>query len=136
MAQIIGVENATSNKQTVYDPTYGSGSLLLKVADVAPVKISIYGQEIDLNVANLAKMNMILHGRPDAEIAQGNTLANPKFLNDDGSLKTFDFAVANPPFSQKNWRNGVNPENDPYHRFDDGIPPAKNGDYAFSASFY
>ncbi len=135
MAQIIGVENATSNKQTVYDPTCGSGSLLLKVADVARVKISIYGQEIDLNVANLAKMNMILHGRPDAEIAQGNTLANPKFLNDDGSLKTFDFAVANPPFSQKNWKNGVSPENDPYHRFDDGIPPAKNGDYAFLLHF-
>ncbi len=135
MAKIIGAENATSNKQTVYDPTCGSGSLLLKVADEAPVKISIYGQEIDPNVVNLAKMNMILHGRPDAEIAKGNTLANPKFLNDDGSLKTFDFAVANPPFSQKNWKNGVNPENDPYHRFDDGIPPAKNGDYAFLLHF-
>ncbi len=131
MAKIIGVENATSPDQTAYDPTCGSGSLLLKVADEASVAITLYGQEIDINVANLARMNMILHGRPDAVIEQGNTLSNPKFKNKDGFLKTFDFAVANPPFSQKNWMDGVDPENDPYHRFDDGIPPAKNGDYAF-----
>lgn len=131
MAKIIGVENANSPDQTAYDPTCGSGSLLLKVADEAPVEISLYGQEIDINVANLARMNMILHGKPYAVIEQGNTLSNPKFKNKDGSLKTFDFAVANPPFSQKNWMNGLVPENDPYHRFDDGIPPAKNGDYAF-----
>jgi len=131
MAKIIGVEKTTSPEQSAYDPTCGSGSLLLKVADEAPVDISLYGQEIDIAVANLARMNMILHSKPDAVIEQGNTLSNPKFKNEDGSLKTFDFAVANPPFSQKNWMNGVDPENDPYHRFDDGIPPAKNGDYAF-----
>jgi len=130
MAKIIGVEKATSADQTAYDPTCGSGSLLLKVADEAPVDISIYGQEIDLAVANLARMNMIMHGKPDAVIEQGNTLSNPKF-RDGESLKTFDFAVANPPFSQKNWMNGFAPENELYHRFDDGIPPAKNGDYAF-----
>lgn len=130
MAKIIGVENATSPDQTAYDPTCGSGSLLLKVADEAPVDISLYGQEIDIAVANLARMNMIMHGRPDAVIEQGNTLSNPKFKDGD-KLKTFDFAVANPPFSQKNWMNGVNVENDPYHRFDYGIPPAKNGDYTF-----
>lgn len=135
MAKIIGVEKATSPDQTAYDPTCGSGSLLLKVADEAPVKISLYGQEIDINVANIARMNMILHGRPDAEIAQGNTLSHPKFKNPDGSLKTFDFAVANPPFSQKNWMDGVNVKNDQYHRFDDGVPPAKNGDYAFLLHF-
>lgn len=130
MAQIIGVEKAISPDQTAYDPTCGSGSLLLKVGDEAPVDISLYGQEIDIAVANLARMNMIMHGKPDAVIEQGNTLSNPKFKK-DGRLKTFDFAVANPPFSQKNWMNGVDAENDPYHRFDDGIPPAKNGDYAF-----
>lgn len=130
MARIIGVENATSPDQTAYDPTCGSGSLLLKVADEAPVDISIYGQEYDISVANLARMNMIMHGKPDAVIEQGNTLSNPKFKDGD-RLKTFDFAVANPPFSQKNWMDGIDPENDPYHRFDDGIPPAKNGDYAF-----
>lgn len=135
MAKIIGVEKATSPEQSAYDPTCGSGSLLLKVADEAPVPISLYGQEIDISVANLARMNMILHGRPDAEIEQGNTLSNPKFKNPDGSLKTFDFAVANPPFSQKNWMDGVDPENDPYRRFEDGIPPAKKGDYAFLLHF-
>jgi len=134
MARIIGVEKVTSAAQTAYDPTCGSGSLLLKVAVQAKeetgIEISLYGQEIDPDVANLAKMNMIMHGMPTAEIEKGNTLANPKFL-DNGKLKTFDFAVANPPFSQKNWMNGVDPQNDPYKRFEDGIPPAKNGDYAF-----
>jgi len=134
MAQIIGVENVTSPSQTAYDPTCGSGSLLLKVAveakEATGIEISLYGQDIDIDVANLARMNMIMHGIPDAVIIQGNTLANPKFL-EDGKLKIFDFAVANPPFSQKNWMNGVDPENDSYHRFEDGIPPAKNGDYAF-----
>lgn len=125
MAKIIGIENANSPDQTAYDPTCGSGSLLLKVADEAPVEISLYGQEIDIDVANLARMNMILHGKPDAVIEQGNTLSDPKFKNKDGSLKTFDFAVANPPFSQKNWMNGVDPENDSFHRFDDGIPQRK-----------
>ncbi|MCF6192500.1 MAG: type I restriction-modification system subunit M, partial [Candidatus Hydrothermae bacterium] len=135
MAQIIGVEKVTKSEQTAYDPTCGSGSLLLKVAveakEATGVEISLYGQEIDIDVANLAKMNMIMHGIPDAEIRQGNTLSNPQFLENDGRLKTFDFAVANPPFSQKNWMNGVDPEHDPYRRFEDGIPPAKNGDYAF-----
>ena len=131
MAKIIGSGKATSPQQTAYDPTCGSGSLLLKVADEAPVKITLYGQEKDIAVANIARMNMILHGRPDAVIEQGNTLSNPKFKEKDGDLKTFDFAVANPPFSQKNWTDGVDPENDPYKRFEFGIPPAKNGDYAF-----
>ena len=133
MAQLIGVEKVTSSEQTAYDPTCGSGSLLLKVAveakEATGIEISLYGQEKDIDVANLARMNMIMHGMPDADIKQGNTLSNPKL--EDGKLKTFDFAVANPPFSQKNWMDGVDPENDPYHRFEDGIPPAKNGDYAF-----
>lgn len=134
MAQIIGVEKVVSSEQTAYDPTCGSGSLLLKVAveanETTGIELSLYGQEMDIDVANLARMNMIMHGMADAVIVQGNTLSNPKFHKDDG-LKTFDFAVANPPFSKKNWMDGVNPENDPYHRFEDGIPPAKNGDYAF-----
>jgi len=136
MAQIIGVEKVTSPEQSVYDPTCGSGSLLLKVAETAKdntqIEMSIYGQEIDIDVANLAKMNMIMHGFPAAEIEQGNTLSDPKFKEKDGnSLKTFNFAVSNPPFSQKNWMNGLNPEDDKYRRFELGIPPAKNGDYAF-----
>ena len=79
----------------------------------------------------LARMNMILHDHETAELWQGNTLAAPYFTNGAGSLQTFDFAVANPPFSAKAWSSGLNPANDTYKRFEYGIPPAKNGDYAF-----
>jgi type I restriction enzyme M protein len=133
MAKVIGVEKATGRTQTVYDPTCGSGSLLLKVAAQTPKGIAIYGQERDIATAALAAMNMWLHGEPTAVIERGqSTLANPLFLNKDGSLKTFDYAVANPPFSTKAWRSGFDPEHDLYERFSGyGIPPAKNGDYAF-----
>jgi type I restriction enzyme M protein len=131
IARIIGVEQVTRQSQTIYDPTCGSGSLLLKAADETETGISIYGQEMDNATHALARMNMILHSHPTAEIKQGNTLAGPLFLEQDGGLKTFDFGVANPPFSSKSWRSGFDPEHDLYDRFEDGIPPAKNGDYAF-----
>ena len=76
-------------------------------------------------------MNMILHDYPTAELWRGNTLAAPHFKNKAGGLTTFDFAVANPPFSAKSWTNGLDPANDEFGRFEYGIPPAKNGDYAF-----
>ena len=116
---------------TIYDPTCGSGSLLLKAADEAPRGITIYGQEMDNTTWALARMNMILHGHPTAELWHGNTLAAPYFKNPDNSLQTFDFAVANPHFSAKAWSSGLNPAEDEFSRFADGIPPAKNGDYAF-----
>lgn len=98
---------------------------------VRPEKIfAIYGQENDLATWALAKMNMFLHDCPSAEIWKGNTLASPHFTEKSG-LKTFDFAVANPPFSSKAWSNGVNTEHDPFGRFAFGVPPPKNGDYAF-----
>ena len=132
VAKVIGMERAASQEQTIYDPTCGSGSLLLKAADEAKRGISIYGQEMDNATAALAKMNMILHNNEAAEIYQDNTLANPFFKSNDGGLKTFDFAVANPPFSTKSWSNGIDLEEDDYGRFTGyGIPPAKNGDYAF-----
>jgi len=134
LAKVIGVENADSPALTAYDPTAGSGSLILKVADEAPVDITIYGQEMDVATTALAKMNMVLHNRPEAvhDIMRGNTLADPKFTDKTNSLKRFDFVVANPPFSYKAWTNGLDPENDPYNRFEGfGIPPSKNGDYAF-----
>ncbi len=133
MAKVVGVGNAISQEQTIYDPTCGSGSLLLKAADETPYKISIYGQEMDNSTAALAKMNMILHGHPNAIIHQDNTLAIPFFKNqhDQNTLQTFDFAVSNPPFSTKAWSTGFHPENDDYRRFEYGIPPNKNGDFAF-----
>jgi type I restriction enzyme M protein len=81
-------------------------------------------------------MNMILHGNEIAEIQQGDTISSPEFKNPDGTLKTFDFAVANPPFSTKSWSSGLDPQNDEFDRFTGyGIPPAKNGDYAFLLHF-
>jgi len=130
IAQVIGISGAKSQDQTIYDPTCGSGSLLLKAADQAPRGVTIYGQEMDNATAALARMNMILHDNPSAEIWQDNSLARPHWLA-NGRLKTFDFVVANPPFSNKAWRTGFDPENDLYDRFEYGIPPKKNGDYAF-----
>jgi len=133
MAKIVGIKSRNTTPQTtVYDPTCGSGSLLLKVADEAETKVSIYGQEMDNATAALARMNMILHNNPTAIIERENTLSTPRFLDEKERLKIFDFAVANPPFSFKSWSNGVDAANDIYGRFKDyGIPPGKNGDYAF-----
>ena len=131
MARVVGISADTRPDQTIYDPTCGSGSLLLKAADEAPRSISVYGQEMDNATWALAKMNMILHGHETAELWQGNTLAAPYFTNSSSSLKTFDFVVANPHFSAKAWSSGLDPANDKYKRFEYGIPPAKNGDYAF-----
>ena len=132
IAQIIGIDKAnTANNTTVYDPTCGSGSLLLKVGDAASAKVTLYGQEKDAATSGLARMNMFLHDNPTAQILQGNTLSDPKF-RDGETLKTFDYVVANPPFSDKRWNTGVNTENDPFERFRTfGTPPAKQGDYAY-----
>ena len=131
LAKVVGITRATPQYHSVYDPTCGSGSLLLKVADEAPRGLSIFGQEMDNATYALCRMNMILHDHPTAEVWRDNTLANPYFKEKDGSLKTFDFAVANPPFSYKSWTNGVDPVHDEFDRFKYGVPPAKNGDYAF-----
>ncbi len=133
MAKIIGIHGAkTSAATTVYDPTCGSGSLLLKVGDEAGTAVTLYGQEKDVATAGLARMNMILHNNPTAAIHGGqSTLAAP-FFKDGDALKTFDFVVANPPFSDKRWSTGFDPANDPYERFKSfGTPPAKQGDYAY-----
>ena len=113
IAQIIGIRDAkTTSATTVYDPTCGSGSLLLKVGDEAGTAVTLYGQEKDAATSGLARMNMILHNNPTALIVQGNTLADPKFKDGD-TLKTFDYVVANPPFSDKRWSTGLDPLNDP-----------------------
>ena len=133
IAAVIGMSNRPADGEslvTLYDPACGSGSLLLRAAEASPVKVSIHGQEKDGSTAGLARMNMVLHGQDTAVIHDGNTLANPRFKDGD-VLRTFDYVVANPPFSQKNWMTGFEPAADLYHRFEDGIPPEKNGDYAF-----
>jgi len=135
MAMVIDLGKASRADQSIFDPTCGSGSLLLKAHDEAKSRtgldLALYGQEMDNATSALARMNMVLHDCPTAEIWQANTLSSPHFKNADGGLKTFDFVVANFPFSNKNWTSGLDPLNDLHNRFEYGIPPAKNGDYAF-----
>ncbi|MBM3160390.1 MAG: type I restriction-modification system subunit M [Bacteroidetes bacterium] len=132
LAKVIKVHEAEKPSFTAYDPTCGSGSLLLKVAEESPNGLTLYGQEKDIATKGLAIMNMWLHGNPEASIAGKNTISDPQFKENDGSLKRFDFVVANPPFSVKNWTNGISPMDDVFNRFRGyGIPPEKNGDYAF-----
>ena len=137
IARLIGVKDI-KKKATIYDPAAGSGSLLIRAADEAPVDsngdsmVSIYAQEIDNATAGLAKMNFILHQKGTGEIAKGNTLSEPKYKDRFGQLRRFDFVVMNPPFSDKSWSDGLSTDSDIYHRFDGfGIPPEKNGDYAW-----
>src|SRR5262245_50975226 len=124
IAQILGIrEGRTSPSTTVYDPTCGSGSLLLKVADEARTRLTLEGQEKDATTSGLARMNMILHNNPEAVVVQGNTLTDPKFKDGD-TLKTYDYVVANPPFSDKRWSTGIDPLKDLYERFKPfGTPP-------------
>jgi len=131
MAKVIGISpQNTVAGTTAYDPTCGSGSLLLKVATEAGKHITLEGQEKDVTTAGLARMNMILHDFPTANILSGNTLAAPKF-KDGEQLRTYDYVVANPPFSDKTWSTGLIPSADHYQRFQWGEPPKKKGDYAY-----
>lgn len=131
LAKVIGINANTPQDATVYDPTCGSGSLLLKASEEAPRGLTLFGQEKETTTTALARMNMILHNNATAKVVKGNTIADPQWKDSNGKLKTFDFAVANPPFSSKNWTNGLNPNEDPFDRFTWGIPPEKNGDYTF-----
>jgi len=135
MAKVIGITPETTKASTrVYDPTCGSGSLLLKVAAESGKSLTLEGQEKDVTTAGLARMNMILHDFPTARILSGNTLSSPKF-KDGEQLRTYDYVVANPPFSDKAWSTGLtlgeSGASDPFQRFGWGVPPAKQGDYAY-----
>ncbi|MGN8512616.1 type I restriction-modification system subunit M [Helicobacter pylori] len=141
LSLLLGIDENTRQDKSIYDPTCGSGSLLLKASSLAGEKgLTIYGQEKDISTTALCKMNMILHNSATADIAKGgsSTLSNPLFTTENGMLKTFDYVVANPPFSLKNWTDGlsIDPKskqviNDRFNRFEDGTPPEKNGDFAF-----
>ncbi len=144
MARIVNVQPG----ERVYDPTCGSGSLLIRTAKKQNISaVSIYGQEVNGSSVAMAKMNMYIHEIRDAKIAWGDTLANPRFLDSDGNLLLFDAIVANMPFSKDKWASGFNPGGessgkgkkefkmepslDKFHRFDWGVPPASKGDWAF-----
>ncbi len=131
----------------IYDPTCGSGGLLLKAYKQVPSgKVAIYGQELNAQTWALCTMNMFLHGVDDAKIWQGDTLSNPQNIEDDKLMK-FQVVVANPPFSLDKWDSGfladvgvdakgkklekMTASMDPWKRFDWGVPPSSKGDYAF-----
>lgn len=131
MAKVLRINELDRAEQSIYDPTCGSGSLLLRaLAEASNHRVSICGQEKDSSTAALAKLNMLLHGVSNAEIKVGDTLSDPQFKQ-YGMLSTFDVCVANPPFSMKNWlSSGM--EIDQYNRWTPNLlPPAKCGDYAF-----
>ena len=155
MAQIV----APKENDRVYDPTCGSGSLLIRAARKGGFdKVQMYGQERNSSALSMARMNMFIHGIKDANIKWGDTLANPQHLDGDGNLMKFDCIVANMPFSLDKWASGFNPGGevsvdddeadngkkkakkkefkmeanlDRWHRFDMGVPPASKGDWAF-----
>ncbi len=143
LAKIIGINKSNSTASTtIYDPTCGSGSLLIKAGEEAEKVVTLYGQEMDIATVALASMNLVLHNQAQNlhGIKQGNTIADPKFVKrekDREVLETFDYAVANPPFSFSSWTNGLMDDKakaivDKFDRFTGfGIPPEKNGDFAF-----
>lgn len=135
MSKVIGLDKATDPSMTVYDPACGSGSLLIRAADSARVEITIYGQEIDPSTAGLARMNLVLHNKGYGEIRRGSTIASPAFFDENNPvlLRRFDYIVVNPPFSDKSWMDGISIP-DIYGRYSDaefGVPPEKNGDFAW-----
>lgn len=137
MARILGIHTDTRNQISIYDPTCGSGSLLLRARAEAKddTGVSVFGQELDGATRGMAVMNMYLHGVDDAEIEVGDTIEKPKFIEHQ-ELQTFDYVVANPPFSQKGWIKGEIKINDYYGRWGEGddfapIPPVGYEDYAF-----
>ena len=153
VSELMGRLTAPKNDETIYDPTCGSASLLLRAAKQADLKkVGIYGQEINGSAYAMARMNLFIHDVPDAQIQWGDTLSNPLHLDADGNLKQFDVIVANMPFSLDKWAEGFNPGGeddgnsdkkgknkkfkmeanlDRHHRFGLGVPPASKGDWAF-----
>lgn len=131
LAKVIGIDKCTDHDATVCDPACGSGSLLIRALAEAPFEISGYGQEKEGSTAGLAKMNAVLHNKATIKIMAGNTFSDPQFIrSDDASeLERFDYIVANPPFSLKNWSDGLK-EFGRFTGYGDR-PPEKNGDYAW-----
>ncbi|WP_433947041.1 type I restriction-modification system subunit M [Paenibacillus sp. SN-8-1] len=119
----------------VYDPTCGSGGMLIQSVDFVrgkggnPQSLSLYGQEKNLNTWSIAKMNLLLHGLPDHDIRKGDTIRDPRLV-EDNELMLFDRVIANPPFSLKEWGR-ESADHDTFGRFRFGIPPKNAGDYAF-----
>lgn len=133
LANVVGISKCTDRNATICDPACGSGSLLIRAVEAAPFPILGCGQEKESTTAGLAKMNAVLHRKAEITIKSGNTFSNPQYLDkkDNSVLERFDYIVANPPFSMKNWTDGIAGKE--YGRFEGygDTPPEKNGDYAW-----
>lgn len=119
----------------ICDPTCGSGGMLIECAHYIerkkgnPKNISLFGQEKNLGTWAICKMNMLLHGLPDADIRKGDVIRDPKLVK-DRELMLFDRVIANPPFSLTDWGMEI-AQDDGHGRFRYGIPPKSKGDFAF-----
>ncbi len=124
--------------ETIYDPACGTGGMLLEAINhvresggqVNTLFGRLYGQEKNLTTSSVARINLLLHGIEDFNIVRGDTLRQPAFYHPSGGLQQFDIVIANPPFSLQNWGDDVW-LNDPYGRNFAGMPPSKNGDFAW-----
>lgn len=135
IAKVVGIDKDERPQISIYDPTCGSGSLLLRAKAEARHGVSVNGQESDLSTIGMAKMNMIIHGEQTADLRHGDTINSPLHYEIlDQTLQQFDYVVANPPFSLKSWLKSAGAE-DKYGRWGEGVgigvPPEKCGDYAF-----
>ena len=126
---------APTERMRICDPTAGSGGMLIECAHYVerqggdPRNLTLHGQEKNLGTWAICKMNMLLHGLPDARIEKGDTIRDPKLV-DEGELLLYDRVIANPPFSLDEWGRDV-AENDGYGRLRFGLPPKTKGDFAF-----
>ena len=126
---------APTERMRICDPTAGSGGMLIECAHHIerqggnPRNLTLHGQEKNLGTWAICKMNMLLHGLPDARIEKGDTIRDPKLL-DEGELLLYDRVIANPPFSLDEWGREV-AESDGHGRFRFGVPPRTKGDLAF-----
>ncbi|WP_299194890.1 N-6 DNA methylase [uncultured Amphritea sp.] len=123
---------------SIYDPVCGSGGFLTKAADFIEKNggrtdtCKFVGQELSVSSLVIAKLNLLIHGISNAELYSGDVITNPGSLDSHGDLEKFDIVLADPPFSMKNWcRGDFQPLHDIHHRFEFGIPPASNADFAF-----
>ncbi len=121
---------------SIYDPACGSGGMLVEAANEvidsggSLRQMRIYGQEVNLTTAAIARMNLYIHDIEDAKVLRGDTLRQPKFLDEKGRLEKFDIVIANPPFSLKSW-GGENWAADPWGRAFCGVPPSGKADFAW-----
>lgn len=130
IAKLLNIQE-TAEIVTVYDPTCGIGNSLISIAENTITDLHFFGQDINIEMASLAKMNLLIHNIHSFEILKGDVLNSPEFFDETNQIKQFDYVVSNPPFNVKSWNQ--NSDFDYFNRWNSitGIPPNNNGDFAF-----